>query len=284
MLNEYPDAAWIDYRFPETINYCFDAAALMQEFKRKFKKDITGNARALRRLRTSCERAKRTLSTGAQTNIEIDSLFEGQDFYSAITRARFEELNMDLFRKCMDPVEKTLRDAKLDKSSIDEVLIKLLFTKGCTSDDAVCVFALLVCCNVISLVPLSTRTRPACCCKYPHLKGQQGPCIYVSRFLACASISHFLRFVWTISNDSSCCFPQVVLVGGSTRVPKVQQLLKDFFNGKELCKSINPDEAVAYGAAVQVCCHILEHCIWTYGLMQHEVLHRYLPTARDATR
>nr|GEZ16073.1 heat shock cognate 70 kDa protein 2-like [Tanacetum cinerariifolium] len=135
----------------------------VQEFKRKHKKDITGNPRALRRLRTSCERAKRTLSSTAQTTIEIDSLYEGVDFYSTITRARFEELNMDLFRKCMEPVEKCLRDAKMDKSSIHDV----------------------------------------------------------------------------------------VLVGGSTRIPKVQQLLQDFFNGKELCKSINPDEAVAYGAAVQ---------------------------------
>nr|GMC80605.1 heat shock cognate 70 kDa protein 2 [Ipomoea batatas]GMD44018.1 heat shock cognate 70 kDa protein 2 [Ipomoea batatas] len=135
----------------------------VQEFKRKNKKDITGNPRALRRLRTSCERAKRTLSSTAQTTIEIDSLFEGIDFYSTITRARFEELNMDLFRKCMEPVEKCLRDAKMDKSTVHDV----------------------------------------------------------------------------------------VLVGGSTRIPKVQQLLQDFFNGKELCKSINPDEAVAYGAAVQ---------------------------------
>ena len=135
----------------------------VQEFKRKFKKDITGNPRALRRLRTACERAKRTLSSTAQTSIEIDSLFEGIDFYSSITRARFEELNMDLFRKCMEPVEKVLRDAKMDKGTIHDV----------------------------------------------------------------------------------------VLVGGSTRIPKVQQLLTDFFNGKELCRSINPDEAVAYGAAVQ---------------------------------
>merc|ERR1712205_38108 len=133
------------------------------EFKRKHKKDISGNARALRRLRTACERAKRTLSSTAQTSIEIDSLFEGIDFYTSITRARFEELNMDLFRKCMEPVEKCLRDAKFDKGQVHEV----------------------------------------------------------------------------------------VLVGGSTRIPKVQQLLSDFFNGKELCKSINPDEAVAYGAAVQ---------------------------------
>ncbi|PKI74704.1 hypothetical protein CRG98_005031 [Punica granatum] len=133
------------------------------EFKRKHKKDISGNPRALRRLRTACERAKRTLSSTAQTTIEIDSLYEGVDFYTTITRARFEELNMDLFRKCMEPVEKCLRDAKMDKSTVHDV----------------------------------------------------------------------------------------VLVGGSTRIPKVQQLLQDFFNGKELCKSINPDEAVAYGAAVQ---------------------------------
>ncbi|PHU10910.1 Heat shock 70 kDa protein [Capsicum chinense] len=133
------------------------------EFRRKNKKDLSGNARALRRLRTACERAKRTLSSTTQTTLEVDSLFEGIDFYATITRARFEELCMDLFIKCMDPVEKCLRDAKIDKSQIHEV----------------------------------------------------------------------------------------VLVGGSTRIPKVQQLLQDFFNGKELCKSINPDEAVAYGAAVQ---------------------------------
>ncbi|CAK7336329.1 unnamed protein product [Dovyalis caffra] len=133
------------------------------EFKRKHKKDISNNARALRRLRTACERAKRTLSSTTQTTIEIDSLYEGIDFYSTITRARFEELNMDLFRRCMEPVEKCLRDAKIDKRQVHEI----------------------------------------------------------------------------------------VLVGGSTRIPKVQQLLQDFFNGKELCKSINPDEAVAYGAAVQ---------------------------------
>jgi len=135
----------------------------VQEFKRKNKKDITDNARALRRLRTACERAKRTLSSTTQTSIEIDSLYEGVDFYTSITRARFEELNLDLFRKCMDPVEKVMKDAKMDKAQIHDV----------------------------------------------------------------------------------------VLVGGSTRIPKVQQLLQDFFNGKELCKSINPDEAVAYGAAVQ---------------------------------
>merc|ERR1712100_815026 len=135
----------------------------VQEFKRKNKKDLTDKARALRRLRTACERAKRTLSGTSQTSIEIDSLYEGIDFNTSITRARFEELNADLFRKCMDPVEKVLRETKMDKSQIRDV----------------------------------------------------------------------------------------VLVGGSTRIPKVQQLLQDFFNGKELCKSINPDEAVAYGAAVQ---------------------------------
>jgi len=133
------------------------------EFKKKHKKDMNGNARALRRLRTACERAKRTLSTATQASIEIDSLFEGVDFYTSITRARFEELCMDLFRSTLDPVEKVLRDAKVDKKAISDV----------------------------------------------------------------------------------------VLVGGSTRIPKVQQLLQDFFNGKELNKTINPDEAVAYGAAVQ---------------------------------
>merc|ERR1712007_216466 len=135
----------------------------IQEFKRKHKKDLTQNKRSVRRLRTACERAKRTLSASAQAAIEIDSLFEGIDFYTSITRARFEELCADLFRGTLEPVEKALRDAKMDKSSIDEV----------------------------------------------------------------------------------------VLVGGSTRIPKVQKLLTDFFNGKELNKSINPDEAVAYGAAVQ---------------------------------
>jgi L1 cell adhesion molecule like protein len=135
----------------------------VQEFKRKYKKDISGNPRAVRRLRTACERAKRTLSSSAQTSIEIDSLYEGIDFFTSITRARFEELNIDLFRKCMEPVEKVINDAKMDKSIIHDI----------------------------------------------------------------------------------------VLVGGSTRIPKVQQMLQDFFNGKELCKSINPDEAVAWGAAVQ---------------------------------
>ncbi|KAJ6633981.1 hypothetical protein lerEdw1_014218 [Lerista edwardsae] len=133
------------------------------EFKRKHKKDITDNKRAVRRLRTACERAKRTLSSSTQASIEIDSLYEGIDFYTSITRARFEELNADLFRGTLEPVEKALRDAKLDKSQVHDI----------------------------------------------------------------------------------------VLVGGSTRIPKIQKLLQDFFNGRELNKSINPDEAVAYGAAVQ---------------------------------
>jgi heat shock 70kDa protein 1/2/6/8 len=96
---------------------------VVQEFKRKNKKDITSNARALRRLRTAAERAKRTLSTSAQTTLEIDALFEGMDFYTSITRARFEELCMDLFRKCMDPVESCLRDAKLSKGQIHDVVL-----------------------------------------------------------------------------------------------------------------------------------------------------------------
>lgn len=135
----------------------------VEEFKRKHNKDISGSARALKRLTAACERAKRALSSTARTTIEIDSLLDGIDFFKSITRARFEELNSDLLRSCMALVEMCLRDAKMEKSSVDEV----------------------------------------------------------------------------------------VLVGGATRIPKVQQLLQEFFNGKELCKSINPDEAVAYGAAVQ---------------------------------
>ncbi|XP_057678390.1 heat shock 70 kDa protein 1-like [Corythoichthys intestinalis] len=133
------------------------------EFQRKHKKDIGQNKRALRRLRTACERAKRTLSSSSQANIEIDSLFEGIDFYTSITRARFEDLCSDLFRGTLEPVEKALRDAKMDKGQIHDI----------------------------------------------------------------------------------------VLVGGSTRIPRIQKILQDFFNGRELNKSINPDEAVAYGAAVQ---------------------------------
>ncbi|XP_036270677.1 heat shock 70 kDa protein 1-like [Pipistrellus kuhlii] len=135
----------------------------VEEFKRKHKKDISQNKRAVRRLRTACERAKRTLSSSTQANLEIDSLYEGIDFYTSITRARFEELCADLFRGTLEPVEKALRDAKIDKGKIHDI----------------------------------------------------------------------------------------VLVGGSTRIPKVQKLLQDYFNGRDLNKSINPDEAVAYGAAVQ---------------------------------
>ena len=136
----------------------------VDEFKRKNKgKDLTTSQRALRRLRTAAERAKRTLSASAQATIEIDSLFDGIDFQSTITRARFEELCGDLFRSTLAPVERVLTDAKMDKRQVHDV----------------------------------------------------------------------------------------VLVGGSTRIPKVQQLVSDFFGGKELNKSINPDEAVAYGAAVQ---------------------------------
>ncbi|KAI0409970.1 hsp70-like protein [Xylaria palmicola] len=134
-----------------------------KEFQRKTKKDLSPDPRALRRLRTACERAKRTLSNGAQTTIEIDSLFDGEDFFMQITRARFEDLNSKAFAGTLQPVEQVLKDAAVEKSAVDEI----------------------------------------------------------------------------------------VLVGGSTRIPKIQKLLSDFFDGKKLEKSINPDEAVAYGAAVQ---------------------------------
>merc|ERR1712076_104917 len=136
----------------------------MQDFKRKNRgKDLAGNQRAIRRLRTQCERAKRTLSSSTQATIEIDSLFEGIDYQCSLSRARFEELNMDYFRNSMGPVEKCLRDSGIDKKNVHDV----------------------------------------------------------------------------------------VLVGGSTRIPKVQSMIQEFFNGKEPNKSINPDEAVAFGAAVQ---------------------------------
>jgi heat shock protein 1/8 len=137
------------------------------EFQRKYKKDVRTNARALKRLKTQCERLKRTLSSATQASIEIDSMYEGIDFQSGMTRARFDEICADFFRKCMDTVEKVMQDAKVSKSEIDDI----------------------------------------------------------------------------------------VLVGGSSRIPRVQTMLSDFFNGKELNKSINPDESVAYGAAVQA--HIL---------------------------
>ncbi|XP_075484915.1 heat shock cognate 70 kDa protein-like [Primulina tabacum] len=139
------------------VNYFVD------EISRKYKKDISSTRRALRRLKTACERLKRNLSFMAHSTIEIDCLYNGIDFESKLSRAKFEELNMDLFQECVGHVEKCLQDAKMDKKSIHDV----------------------------------------------------------------------------------------VLVGGSTRIPKVQQMLQDFFNGKELCKCIHPDEAVAYGAAVQ---------------------------------
>ncbi|CAJ2669450.1 unnamed protein product [Trifolium pratense] len=135
----------------------------VKEFKRKNKHDISGNAKALRKLKTACEKAKRTLSYDTEATIDIDSIFKSIDLYSSITRAKFEQLNQDLFEKCMETVKSCLADAKMDKSSVDDV----------------------------------------------------------------------------------------VLVGGSSRIPKVKQLLQEFFKGKELCKSINPDEAVAYGAAIQ---------------------------------
>ena len=135
----------------------------IDEFKRKHKVDISENKRSLRRLKTSCERAKRTLSSSATSSIELESLCEGIDFFTSISKARFESLCMNLFQKCINPVTRVLQDAGISKSNVHEV----------------------------------------------------------------------------------------VLVGGSTRIPKIQELLSQFFNGKELNKGINPDEAVAYGAAVQ---------------------------------
>jgi heat shock protein 1/8 len=142
-------------------NLVVDWAA--EEFRKKTRVDIKDNARALRRLRTACERAKRSLSSSTQAMIEVDSLADGNDLSLTITRAKFESLCDHLFRKAMAPVEQVLRDSKIGKDAIHDI----------------------------------------------------------------------------------------VLVGGSTRIPKLQQLLREFFNGKELCQSINPDEAVAYGAAVQ---------------------------------
>lgn len=135
----------------------------VQEFKRKYKKDLVQSPRAMKRLKNACERAKKSLSTMAQTTIELDSLFEGIDYQSSITRARFEEINAEHFDKYMRIVEKCVLDAKVAKPDIDDI----------------------------------------------------------------------------------------VLVGGSSRIPKLQSLLSEYFNGKELNKSINPDEAVAYGACVQ---------------------------------
>ena len=139
------------------VEYC------CQEYQKKYKEDISTNMKARRRLQNSCEKAKRTLSTSMNATIEVDALSNGNDFSITITRAKFEQLCEDLFKKGITPVEQVMKDAKWSKDMVHDI----------------------------------------------------------------------------------------VLVGGSTRVPKVQQLLKEFFNGKELCQSVNPDEAVAYGAAVQ---------------------------------
>lgn len=133
------------------------------EFKRKHKKDLNKNSKAIKRLKTACEKLKKTLSSTTTANLELDSLYEGIDFASTLTRARLDEMCMDLYKQCLDTVDKVLLDSGLSKPDIHDV----------------------------------------------------------------------------------------VLVGGSTRIPKIQQMLSDYFNGKELCKSVNPDEAVAYGAAVQ---------------------------------
>jgi len=135
----------------------------IDEFKRKHKADLSDNKRSLTRLKTACEKAKRTLSSSSSATLELESLFEGIDFFTSISKARFESLCMNLFQKCINPVTRVLQDAGISKSNVHEI----------------------------------------------------------------------------------------VLVGGSTRIPKVQELLVSFFNGKELNKGINPDEAVAYGAAVQ---------------------------------
>lgn len=139
------------------VDYC------KEEFKKKYKVDISSNPKALRRLRTACEGVKRQLSASTSATVSVDSLYDGLDCHIQVTRSKLEQLCMDIFKKTLEPVKQVLLDAGMDKSRIDDI----------------------------------------------------------------------------------------VLVGGSTRIPKVQELLKDFFNGKELCKSVNPDEAVAYGAAVQ---------------------------------
>ena len=133
------------------------------EFKRKHKKDLSSNKRSMSKLKSNCERVKKTLSSSAQASVEIDGLFDGIDFYSTISRARFEELCNDVFKRMMDPVEKVLQDAKMSKSDINEI----------------------------------------------------------------------------------------ILVGGTTRIPKIQKMLSEYFNNKELCKSVNPDECVAAGASIQ---------------------------------
>jgi len=134
-------------------------------FKKKSGKDLRTDERAVQKLRREVEKAKRALSSAHQTKLEVESLFEGEDFSETVTWAKFEELNMDLFRSTLAPVKKVLEDADMKKNEIHEI----------------------------------------------------------------------------------------ILVGGSTRIPKVQQLVKEFFNGKEPSRGVNPDEAVAYGAAVQAC-------------------------------
>ena len=152
----------------------------VQEFKRKSQKDISSNPRALRRLRTACERAKRTLSSATSTSIQIEYLVDGIDFYASLTRDHFESLCQDLFRSTLEPVEKVLRDSKIDKADVHEI----------------------------------------------------------------------------------------VLIGGSTRIPYIVNLVSDFFNGKKPNKNINPDEAVAYGAAVQAAafsgdtCEKIQELLW----------------------
>ena len=148
----------------------FDNAVVdwcVSEFKKKTKLDITSNSKALRRLRTSCERAKRTLSSATQATVEVDSLAEGNDFNVTLTRAKFESLCEPFFRRCIGPLDGLLKDAKMSKEDIHEI----------------------------------------------------------------------------------------VMVGGSSRIPKIRELLTSYFNGKKLNDSVNPDEAVAFGAAVQA--HIL---------------------------
>ena len=136
---------------------------VVEEFKKKKKVDLSDNKKAVRRIRTVVEKAKRALSSQTQTSIEVDSIHDGMDLNISLTRAKFESLCMDIFQKTLEPVDRVLTDAKMSKSDVHDV----------------------------------------------------------------------------------------VLVGGSTRIPKVQELLTNYFNGKELCRSINPDEAIAYGAAVQ---------------------------------
>lgn len=155
----------------DTVMVDFFVNEFVRKNKHVTKDNVMDNKRAMRRLRTACERAKRVLSSSASASVEIDSFYDGADFYSSISRARFEEITSDLIQRCIDPVSTVLTDAKMSKGDVHEI----------------------------------------------------------------------------------------VLVGGSTRIPKIQKTLSEFFNGKELCKSINPDECVAYGAAVQAAILSGEH-------------------------